>query len=136
MQRLAIIDVSGGHHAGQRQRSELVRDLNGNDFVSWAVMERACQDGVEAFDYGRSMEGSAAYHFKKHWGFEPAPLHYQYQLVNAESRPNLKPANPRYRPLIDTWKKLSLSVARTIGPPVVCCLIFPRLYYSSGPIGT
>ena len=70
---------------------ELARDLKGNDFMYWAVMERACQDGIEVFDYGRSMVGSGAYRFKKHWGFEPEPLHYQYFLVNADSLPNLNP---------------------------------------------
>lgn len=97
---------------------ELARDLKGNDFMYWAVMERACHDGAEVFDYGRSMEGSGAYRFKKHWGFEPEPLHYQYRLVNAESLPNLNPGNPRYQLLINTWKQLPLSVAGMIGPPI------------------
>ncbi len=97
---------------------ELARDLKGNDFMYWAVMERACRDGVEVFDYGRSMKGSGAFRFKKHWGFEPTPLHYQFRLVNAESLPNLNPANPRYRLLINTWKQLPLPIAGMIGPPI------------------
>jgi FemAB-related protein (PEP-CTERM system-associated) len=98
--------------------SDLARDLKGNDFMYWAVMERACQDGIEVFDYGRSMVGSGAYRFKKHWGFEPEPLHYQYFLVNTDSPPNLNPSNPRYRLLINAWKKLPLPVAGLIGPPI------------------
>lgn len=97
---------------------ELARTLKGNDFMYWAVMDRACRDGAEIFDYGRSMEGSGAYRFKKHWGFEPEPLHYQYRLVSSNSLPDLNPANPRYRLLIDIWKKLPLSIAATIGPPI------------------
>jgi len=97
---------------------ELARDLKGNDFMYWTVMERACHDGVEVFDYGRSMQGSGAYRFKKHWGFEPEHLHYQCRLVNTESLPNLNPDNPRYRLLINTWKRLPLSVAGMIGPPI------------------
>jgi FemAB-related protein (PEP-CTERM system-associated) len=95
---------------------DLSRDLNGNDFMYWAVMERACQEGVEIFDYGRSMVGSGAYRFKKHWGFEPELLSYQYFLVNSESIPNLNPSNPRYRFLIKAWKMLPLSVAAAVGP--------------------
>ena len=95
---------------------DLARDLKGNDFMYWAVMEKACREGVEIFDYGRSMVGSGAYHFKKHWGFEPEPLAYQYYLVNAEEMPDLNPSNPRYRLLISTWKRLPLSVAAFIGP--------------------
>lgn len=97
---------------------DLARDLKGNDFMYWSVMEKACRDGVEIFDYGRSAIGSGAYRFKKHWGFEPEPLHYQNFLVNAAALPELNPANPRYRILINTWKKLPLAVAGMIGPPI------------------
>ena len=59
----------------------LARDLKGNDFMYWAVMEKACQEGVTVFDYGRSTVGSGAYRFKNHWGFEPIPLAYEYHLI-------------------------------------------------------
>ncbi len=97
---------------------ELARNLKGNDFMYWSVMERACQDGVEVFDFGRSTAGSGAYRFKKHWGFEPQTLHYQFFLVNGEALPNLNPSNPRYRFLINTWKKLPLALADLVGPPI------------------
>lgn len=99
----------GGHTA---------RDLKGNDFMYWAVMEKACEDGVTLFDYGRSMEGTGAYRFKKHWGFEPTPMHYQYYLVRATELPELNPSNPKFRLLINTWKRLPLSLAALLGPPV------------------
>lgn len=97
---------------------ELARDLKGNDFMYWAVMEKACQEGVTIFDYGRSSVGSGAYRFKKHWGFEPEPLSYQLELVNSTSAPELNPANPRYDLAVRTWKKLPLPVAALIGPPI------------------
>jgi len=97
---------------------ELARDLKGNDFMYWAVMERACQDGVRVFDYGRSMEGSGAYRFKKHWGFEPEPLSYEFVLVKSKSVPQLDPSNKRYKFLIQIWSKLPLPVARLLGPPI------------------
>lgn len=97
---------------------DLARDLKGNDFMYWNVMEKACRDGVEIFDYGRSMVGSGAYRFKKHWGFDPETLHYQFFLVKADSPPNLNPSNPRYRLLINQWKKLPLSIAGPLGPPI------------------
>ena len=97
---------------------ELARDLKGNDFMYWAVMERACKDGVNIFDYGRSAVGSGAYRFKKHWGFEPKPLVYQFDLVSTQEAPNLNPSNHRYQFLINTWKKFPLAVAGMIGPPI------------------
>ncbi len=70
---------------------ELARKYKGNDFMYWAVMERACQSGVEVFDYGRSTAGTGPYSFKKNWGFEPQPLYYQYYLVKADSRAKPQP---------------------------------------------
>ncbi len=97
---------------------DLARDLNGNDFMYWAVMERACQAGVEVFDYGRSKAGTGAYRFKKHWGFEPEPLHYQYHLVRATEVPNIAPTNPRYALMVRAWRRLPLPVAGLVGPPL------------------
>jgi len=97
---------------------DVARDLKGNDFMYWAVMEKACKEGVEIFDYGRSMIGSGAYRFKKHWGFEPIPLAYEYYLVEKNETPNLNPANPKYKLLIDMWKRLPLTVAGRLGPPI------------------
>ncbi len=97
---------------------DAARVHKGNDFMYWAVMERACQEGVEVFDYGRSMVDTGPYRFKKHWGFEPTPLHYEYFLVGADAMPNLNPSNPKYQMLISTWKRLPLSVAGFIGPRV------------------
>ena len=97
---------------------DLARVVNGNDFMYWSVMEKACQEGVEVFDYGRSMIGSGAYRFKKHWGFEPTPLFYEYYLVNGDSMPSLNPSNPKYKVLIEAWKRLPLGVANLLGPPI------------------
>ena len=96
----------------------LARDLKGNDFMYWAVMERACTGGYRVFDYGRSAVGGGAYRFKKHWGFEPEPLAYQVSLVKSSEVPNLSPSNPKYDALIRAWKKLPLPVAAMLGPPI------------------
>ena len=97
---------------------DIARALKGNDFMYWAVMERACQDGVEIFDYGRSKVGSGAYRFKKHWGFEAEPLHYQCHLVRATSMPNISQTNPKFDLLVSAWRKLPLGVAGLVGPPL------------------
>lgn len=97
---------------------DAARDLKGNDFMYWAVMERACQQGVEMFDYGRSMIGSGAYRFKKHWGFEPVTLAYEFFLLENDEMPSLNPANPKYKLMINTWKRLPLGIAGRIGPPI------------------
>lgn len=92
------------------------RDLKANDFMYWELMRRSCERGVRMFDYGRSKEGTGSYSFKKNWGFEPEPLYYEYQLINARAIPNVSPTNPKYRLFIDLWKRLPLPVTRLIGP--------------------
>lgn len=95
------------------------RDLAANDFKYWELMRRACERGYELFDYGRSKRGTGSYDFKKNWGFEPQPLHYEYQLHRAQSIPDHNPLNPKYRLFIQTWKRLPLPVANLIGPHIV-----------------
>lgn len=92
------------------------RGLSANDFMYWELMRRSAEAGVRVFDFGRSKCDSGAYHFKRHWGFEPEPLHYEYQLVRDRELPDVSPANPRYRALIAAWQRLPLPVTRAVGP--------------------
>ena len=79
-------------------------------------MERAVEEGVRTFDFGRSMKGSGAFSFKKNFGFEPVPLDYQYYLVKAQNTPNMDPDTPQNKILTTLWKKMPLPLANTIGP--------------------
>lgn len=97
---------------------DAARAVQGNDFMYWAVMEKACREGVEIFDYGRSMIGSGAYRFKKHWGFEPETLCYEVLPVAKEATPSLDPSNPKFKLLIAAWKRLPLGIAGRLGPPI------------------
>ncbi|MGH8501174.1 MAG: FemAB family XrtA/PEP-CTERM system-associated protein [Gammaproteobacteria bacterium] len=92
------------------------RDLKANDFMYWDLMRRATDRGIRVFDFGRSKIDSGSYHFKKHWGFMPAPLAYEYRLVKAKTIPNISPVNPKYRYFIESWKRLPLPVTRWLGP--------------------
>jgi FemAB-related protein (PEP-CTERM system-associated) len=94
----------------------LARELKGNDFMYWELMRHSCERGLRVFDYGRSKQGTGSFSFKKNWGFEPAPLHYEYYLVKARQLPDISPMNPKYRLFINTWKRLPLTVTRMIGP--------------------
>lgn len=94
------------------------RRFGANDYMYWKVMESACQNGVETFDFGRSLRDTGSYKFKKYWGFESETLSYEYSLVNSETVPQLDPSNQRYKLLIETWSKLPLPLARLLGPPI------------------
>ncbi len=99
--------------------AEAARDLAGNDFKYWELMRRSCARGLKVFDYGRSKQGTGSFSFKKNWGFEPQPLHYEYRLYKRESVPQNNPSNAKYRMLIETWRRLPLGVANWLGPFVV-----------------
>ncbi len=97
----------------------LARSLAGNDFKYWELMRRACERGYRVFDYGRSKRGTGSFDFKKNWGFEPTPLHYEYQLHRAKRVPDQNPLNPKYRLFIKAWQKLPMPVANFLGPHIV-----------------
>jgi FemAB-related protein (PEP-CTERM system-associated) len=92
------------------------RDLAANDFKYWELMRRACERGVKVFDYGRSKRETGSFDFKKNWGFEAAPLHYEYQLYGRDAVPQNNPSNPKYRMAIDLWRRLPRGVVNAIGP--------------------
>lgn len=95
------------------------RDVAGNDFMYWELMRRACERGLKWFDYGRSKRGTGSFDFKRNWGFEPEPLHYEYRLVKARDIPDHNPLNPKYRLFIKGWQRLPLPVANWLGPYIV-----------------
>ena len=98
---------------------EDARDLAANDFKYWELMRRACARGLAVFDYGRSKQGTGSYSFKKHWGFEPAPLHYEYCLYRRDAVPQNNPANAKFRLFIQAWRRLPIGVANWLGPHIV-----------------
>ena len=103
------------------------RAVSAFDFMYWSLMRAASARGVEVFDYGRSVEGTGAFAFKKNWGFEPTPLFYRFGALGDRQVPELTPDNPRYRLAIWAWKQLPLPIANRLGP----CL-WPLLVYERG----
>lgn len=104
-----VLPYYGGGTAG-------AREVKGNDFMYWEVMRRACRRGIRIFDYGRSKIDTGSYSFKKNWGFESEPLHYEYRLIKAKEIPDINPLNPKYRLFINLWRHLPLSMSRLLGP--------------------
>jgi FemAB-related protein (PEP-CTERM system-associated) len=104
------------YHAGDHASA---RELAANDFKYWELMRRACERGYRVFDYGRSKRGTGSYDFKKNWGFEPAPLSYEYRLLTRGSVPQNNPLNPRYRAFIALWRRLPIGLCNALGPHIV-----------------
>ncbi len=97
----------------------IAREVAGNDFKYWELMRRACEQGMEVFDYGRSKRGTGSFDFKKNWGFEATPLSYEYRLYKRDDVPQNNPMNPKYRAFISLWRKLPIAVANRLGPHIV-----------------
>ena len=95
---------------------ESAKTHKAHDFMYWELMRRSSDEGIRLFDFGRSKADTGPYLFKKGWGFEPEPLHYEYYLVEADAIPELNPNNPKYKIFIDVWKKLPLPIANRLGP--------------------
>jgi FemAB-related protein (PEP-CTERM system-associated) len=95
------------------------RALAGNDFMYWEVMRRACERGYRVFDFGRSKIGTGAYNFKRYWGFEPAPLAYQFLPIGKAEIPDNNPLSPKFRLMVSTWQKLPLFATKIVGPMIV-----------------
>jgi FemAB-related protein (PEP-CTERM system-associated) len=88
------------------------------DSMYWELMCRAARAGYRIFDFGRSREGTGSYDFKRHWGFEPVALPYQYVLMRGQGLPDLSPSNPKFRMVTALWRRLPLHVANALGPRI------------------
>ncbi len=86
-----------------------------DNFMYHALMERAFELGLRRFDFGRSREGTGPWIFKRHQGFTPEPLCYQYILNTATAIPQLNPSNPKYDVVRAVFRRLPLPVAQKIG---------------------
>ena len=98
---------------------ESARHLAANDFKYWELMRRSCEHGLKVFDYGRSKQGTGPYAFKKNWGFEPQPLHYEYCLYKRDSIPQNNPNNAKYKLFIEAWRRMPIGLANWLGPHIV-----------------
>jgi FemAB-related protein (PEP-CTERM system-associated) len=107
-----VLPYYGGGTPAARTRA-------GNDIMYWEVMRRAADRGCRIFDFGRSKVDTGAYSFKKNWGFVPTPLNYEFKLRVGDTIPDVNPLNPKYRLMIETWKRLPLPVANLLGPMLV-----------------
>ncbi len=90
-----------------------------NNFMYAELMRQSAARGYTRFDFGRSKRGTGACEFKRGWGMQEHVLPYQTHLVKAQHLPNLNPANPKFKLLLEVWKRLPLGVTKLFGPPIV-----------------
>jgi hypothetical protein len=85
----------------------------------WTLLSGAVRDGAGAFDFGRSSPDGGTYQFKRQWGAEETPLHWEYLLLSGSSVPDHGPTNPKFSRAIDVWKRCPVWLANAVGPRIV-----------------
>ncbi len=81
----------------------------------WRVIRDACKQGIEIFDFGRSVEGEGTYLFKKKFGAKPVQMHYKYFINNGEM-PDTRKTNWKRKLFAKTWSRLPLFITNRLGP--------------------
>ena len=99
-----------------------IRDYNAlcpNTLLYWDAIQYAADAGCDVFDMGRSTPNEGTFKFKRQWGAEPLPLHWEYQLQADQQLPNVSPANPKFQLAIALWQRLPVALTLRMGPMIV-----------------
>ena len=96
--------------------------LNPMSMLIWSVSKHYCEVKAKRLDFGTSLVGSSQYKFKNRWGAELIQLHYQYWAQPGHELSFVRRDNPKYKNMIDIWKKLPLWITRLVGPRISCSL--------------
>jgi serine/alanine adding enzyme len=84
----------------------------------WAMIERAANEGLARFNFGRCSPGSATHDFKKQWGGVDEPLWwYAGRGMGEATTPS--PDSAKFRLAVRVWQKLPLAFTTAIGPRIV-----------------
>ena len=98
------------------------RALCPNHMLYWSIMQWAIDQRFEVLDFGRSTPNEGTFQFKRQWGAEPLPLHWEYRLFKGTALPDQSPKNPKFRTAIEMWKRCPLWLTNTLGPHIVRCI--------------
>ncbi len=90
-----------------------------NNFMYWKLIEQSCREGCSRFDFGRSKIGTGAFRFKCTWSMEETPLPYRYALSRTGEVPQLSPVDPKFRTVVEVWKRIPFALTKIVGPPLI-----------------
>lgn len=89
-----------------------------NMLLYWRFMERAAEEGLARFNFGRCSPGSGTHRFKRQWGSRDVPL-YWYQCAQGDVASTPSPDQGAYSWGPRLWRHLPVPVASALGPWVV-----------------
>ena len=87
-----------------------------NMLLYWGLMERAIEEGVGVFNFGRCTPGGGTHRFKAQWGGEDHVLPWIQVTPSGEPAATPNPEQGKYRAATQLWSKLPVGVTRVVGP--------------------
>jgi FemAB-related protein (PEP-CTERM system-associated) len=94
------------------------RQLSPNMLLYWAMLEYACDNGYQYFDFGRSTPEEGTFKFKQQWGAQPEPLHWNHISLNGRPVNEKASEKSRFNLAIQCWQKLPVPVTGILGPMI------------------
>jgi len=91
------------------------RELNGGSLLLWRCLQWACENGYDRFELGRARPNSGVYRFKSSLSGSKVWLDDLYYFPGGFVAPP-DPDDSKYQPLIRAWRRLPLSITRSVGP--------------------
>jgi len=89
-----------------------------NMLLYWSFIERAAEQGLAFFNFGRCTPGSGTHRFKQQWGSVDAPLWWYHHAVGRRvATPSPDDGAFAWGPRV--WRRLPLALANILGPRVV-----------------
>lgn len=86
-----------------------------NMLLYWSFIERACESGLNRFDFGRCTPASGSHRFKQQWGTDDCPL-FWYRLERRHGRDLPKQSAGSMSLASRLWKRMPIAVATRLGP--------------------
>jgi hypothetical protein len=66
-----------------------------NMLLYWEMIRDALARGLRVFDFGRSTPDESTYQFKRQWGAQPAPMFWEYVLLDGDRVPDDGPKSAK-----------------------------------------
>jgi serine/alanine adding enzyme len=89
-----------------------------NMLLYWSCIERAINEGLSAFNFGRCTQGSGTHRFKMQWGGHEEPL-WWYGLSRTPGTTTPSPDKGAFSFGPRIWRRLPTAVATALGPSIV-----------------
>jgi len=87
-----------------------------NFVLYWEVIRRACAEGRQWLDFGRSFTHAGTFEFKRQWGAQARPLPWLFVDVRPGAAPATDRDPRRFAALARAWGRLPVPLATAIGP--------------------